>query len=93
MNRKKVIHDLINAISFEVLQFIKEEENKYEDRWVPAVDIAQELGLNFLAVPKANKQYGEKGWLFAILARKLEDSNFVEFKKIKKRSYYRSVPQ
>ena len=91
MDRKKIIHDLINVISFEVLQFIREEEKNYKDEWVSAVDIAQKLGLNFLAVPKANKQYGEKGWMFAIIARKLEDAGLVEFKKINNRSYYRSL--
>lgn len=44
---------------------------------VPAAHIKNSLRLNFVAVPKAGKQYGEKGWLFAILARMLEDENLL----------------
>jgi hypothetical protein len=43
--------------------------------------IKNALELNFLAVPKEGEQYGEKGWLFAILARMLEDKGFVDHKK------------
>ena len=90
MDRKEKIHNLIEAIAFEVLQYIKSAEVSYEDGWVPASDIKSDLELNFVAVPVSNKQYGEKGWLFAIIARLLEDKGQVEFKKERARSYYRS---
>ena len=91
MDRKKIIHNLIEAIAFEILQFIKAAETSYEDSWVPAANIKKSLELNFIAVPISNKQYGEKGWFFAIIARLLEDKGLVEFKKEGTRSYYRSL--
>ncbi len=91
MNRKERVSDLIHKISDEVLEYIKENESPSGDRWVSSIQIKDALALNFVAVPKANKQYGEKGWLFAIIARILEDSNKVEYKKIGNRAYYRSV--
>ena len=53
------------------------------------MEVKQTLALNFVAVPKDSKQYGEKGWLFAILARMLEDSGELEYKKEGTRSYCR----
>jgi hypothetical protein len=90
MGRKDVIHNLIDAIAFEVLEFIKVEERNFEDGWVPATEIKGKLELNFVAVPKSNEQYGEKGWLFAISARLLEDKGLIEFKKESSRSFYKS---
>ena len=91
MSRKERIHEHINAISDEVLAYIKEREDMFADRWVPASEIKNDLELAFVSVPKANKQYGPKGWLFAIVARMLEDANLVEFRKVASRSYYRST--
>jgi len=91
MGRKEIIHKLIKKISDEVLAFIKEEESRYEDRWVPAAHIKNSLELSFLAVPKGNKQYGEKGWFFAIIVRMLEDKRLIEHKKSGNRSYYRAI--
>jgi len=71
------------------LNFIKNEEVSFKDRWVPAIDIKEKLDLNFVAVPQENKQYGKKGWLFAIIARILEDEGLLEYKKINNRAYYR----
>jgi hypothetical protein len=90
MDRKGAIHSLLRVIVFELLQFIRESESSFKDRWVPAADIKNALELNFVAVPRENKQYGEKGWFFAILARMLEDDGLVEYKKEGSRSYYRS---
>lgn len=91
MQRKDKVHDLINQIAQEVFGAIKEQEPKHSDRWVPAALIRRELELDFVAVPKANKQYGEKGWLFAIIARKLEDKNMIEYKKTGGRAFFRSI--
>ena len=90
MDRKKIIHNLIETIAFEILEYIKSKEGSYEDGWVPAADIKNDLELNFIAVPISNKQYGEKGWFFAIIARLLEDESLVDFKKDGARSFYRT---
>jgi len=91
MKRKKTIHDLLKRISTEILEFIKEEESSFKDRWVPSAHIKNSLELNFIAVPKTGTQYGPKGWLFAILARMLEDENLIKHKKVGSKAYYRSV--
>jgi len=93
MNRKAAIHSLLGVIAFELLEFIRESESAHEDRWVAAADIKNKLELNFVAVPKEGEQYGEKGWLFAILARMLEDQELVEYRKDGNRAYYRSKVQ
>lgn len=90
MNRKQNIHNLLNNMANELLTYIKEQEHHYEDRWVPSADIKPALDLNFVAVPKQGKQYGKKGWLFAILARILEDKNLLQYKKLGGRAFYRS---
>lgn len=71
MNRKERIHQKIEQIGDEILGFIRERESFHQNRWVPAVEIKDSLELNFVAVPIANKQYGPKGWLFAIVASTL----------------------
>lgn len=91
MDRKEIIHNLIDVIAFEILQYIKSQEASYDGGWVPAADVKKSLDLNFVAVPISNKQYGEKGWFFAIMARLLEDRKLVEFKKDGSRSFYRSL--
>lgn len=90
MNRKDAIHGLLKVIAFELLEFIRESESSHEDRWVPAADIKNILKLNLIAVPIENVQHGEKGWLFAILARMLEDEKLVEYKKEDNRAFYRT---
>lgn len=93
MNRKENIHRLLQAASTELLAFICESEVQFsdDDFWVPASEIKNKLELNFVAVPNSGKQYGEKGWLFATLARMLEDQGLVEYQKIGPRAYYRSA--
>ena len=81
MDHKQAIHSLLNVIVFELLQFIKQSEGSFDERWVPSTYIKTELELNFVSVPVENKQYGEKGWFFAIIARMLEDQKLVEYKK------------
>ncbi len=91
MDRKQKIHELLAKMSDEVLEYIKEIETSYKHRWVPSVDIKKALELNFDCVPKNNKQYGEKGWLLAILARILEDKGCIEHRKIDNRAFFRSI--
>ena len=90
MDTKTKVHDLIREMTDEIYDFIKKQENTYKDSWVPAVDIKKKLEINFVCVPKDNKQYGEKGWLFAIIARILEDENRVEYKKVNKKAFYKT---
>ena len=90
MNPKDKIRDLLRECALVILQFVKERESFHKDRWVPVAEVRQTLALNFVAVPKDSKQYGKKGWLFAILARMLEDSGELEYKKEGTRSYCRN---
>ena len=90
MTAEARVRNLIMEISNEVFSFIKNQETSFQDRWVPASHIKNTLNLNYVAVPKDNVQYGAKGWLFAILARILEDKDLVEYKKVGNRAYYRS---
>ena len=93
MNRKDTIHKLLNDAALELLAFITDSESKFEeqDHWVPAAEIKDNLELNFVAVPRSGIQYGEKGWVFATLARMLEDKSLVEYKKMGSRAFYRSA--
>ncbi|MFA1563074.1 hypothetical protein [Aliivibrio fischeri] len=86
------MHKLIEVLAFELLQEIKERESKHKERWVPVASINNDLELKFVAVPKENTQYGEKGWLFSILARILEDKELIEFNKVGNSSFYRTSP-
>ena len=90
MDHKSVIHGLIKIAAFELLQFIKNSESAHPNRWVPAAEIKSKLDINFVAVPRGGTQYGEKGWLFGILARMLEDESKIEHKKVGSRAFYRS---
>jgi hypothetical protein len=90
MERKTEIHRHIEAASMTLLEFVKERMPLTKDGWVPASEIKQSLALNFVAVPKGGKQYGEKGWLFAILARLLEDRGLLEHQKVGSRAFYRA---
>lgn len=91
MNSRDKLHALLRACCDEMLEYVREREALHPDRWVPAVDVKKGLDLNFVAVPKGSKQYGEKGWLFAILARMLEDDERLEYKREGSRSYCRSI--
>lgn len=91
MNERRInIHRLLQDCAEELLAFIEESETTPE-RWVPATDIKNDLALNFPSVPRANIQYGNKGWLFAILARMLEDQGRIEYKKEDSRAFYRTT--
>ena len=90
MGRKETVHKLLKALASEVFEFIRESEPAYPEGWVPAPHVKNSLGLNFIAVPLANIPRGEKGWLFLILARMLEDKGLLEYRKEGTRAYYRS---
>ena len=87
MSRKEKVKSLIQQLADELYEFVKEKEPLFKDGWVPAATIKDELELNFVCVPKANKQYGSKGWVFAALARILEDQGRIEYKKTGNRSF------
>jgi len=87
MNRKDKVQSLILQIADEIYEFIKENEPFVDDGWVPIATIKNKLGLMFVCVPKANKQYGPKGWVFAAIARILEDQNRISYKKVGNRSF------
>jgi len=93
VNRKQTIHNLLGQAAVELLSFIEESQPKHKaiECWVPAAELKRELELNFVAVPKSGKQYGEKGWVFASLMRMLEDQGLVEYRKSGSRAYYRSL--
>jgi len=80
----------IQAAADELLAFVRNSESSYPERWVPAVQIKDALALNFVAVPQQGHQYGPKGWLFAILARILEDQGHLEHKKVGTRAFFRA---
>ncbi|MGE4343552.1 MAG: hypothetical protein AB7F20_04585 [Geoalkalibacter sp.] len=81
MNRKQKVQTLILLLAEEIYEFIKENETSYENGWVPTAKIKNTLELNFVCVPRENTQYGEKGWVFAALARMLEDQDRISYKK------------
>ncbi|WP_341743273.1 hypothetical protein [Azonexus hydrophilus] len=93
MTRKNAIHNLINEAALELLEFIKDCESDHKEHgyWVPAAKIKDDLDLNFVAVPQSGRQHGPKGWVFATLARILEDKSLIEHKKIGNRAFYRSI--
>ena len=91
MNSKDKIHGLLRECCDEVLLYVREREPLHPDRWVPAAEVKNGLDLNLVAVPKSSKQYGAKGWLFATLARMLEDDGRLEYRRQGSRSHCRSI--
>lgn len=90
MDRKAAIHSLLGVIAFEVLEFIKQAEPSFTDRWVPATYIKDELELNLLCYPKSGKTQQEQGWLFSTLARMLEDREVLDYRKKGGHAFYRT---
>ena len=91
MSRRDKIHELLNDAADELFAFIKESESEFEDRWMPAAEIKRRLDLNMPTVPQANQNQKNKGWVFAALARMLEDKSLMECKKEANRhAFYRS---
>lgn len=89
VNHKLKVHEFFGLMSNEVLAFIKESESGFPEGWVPASYIKNQLELNISAYPLGNKIDNKTGWLFATIARLLQDKNLVDFKKIGNRSFYR----
>jgi hypothetical protein len=90
MNSKEKIHALLRECCDELLAYIKEREAFHEGRWVPAAEIKKNLEINFVAVPKNGPQQGPKGWVFATLARMLEDEARLEYSMQGSRAFYRT---
>jgi len=90
MSRKDTIQRLLDETAIEIFGHIKDSEPSYPERWVPAANIKDELGLKLPSYPQKNKINNETGWLFGTLARILEDKGLVEFRKANNRSFYRS---
>ncbi len=90
MSHKTKTHELFSGMCNEVLSFIKESETSFSEGWVPATHIKEQLDLNMSAYPQGNKIDNKTGWLFATIARFLQDKDLVDFKKVGSRSYYKS---
>lgn len=87
MSRKDKVQSLIQQLADEIYEFIKENEPFVKDGWVPTTRIKDKLELNFVCVPIENKQYGPKGWVFAAIARILEDQDRISYKKMGNNSF------
>jgi hypothetical protein len=90
MNHKERIHLLLKQCAEETLAFIKERESFRSERWVPAVEIKRTLALDFVPYPRESGHNDPKGWLFAIIARMLEDLGVLEYKREGSRAFCRS---
>ena len=90
MSYREKVTDLFEALADEVFSFIKDSEPSFSEGWVPATYIKDQLDLKKPSYPQGNKIDNKTGWLFATLARHLEDHGKVEFKKVGSRSFYKS---
>ncbi len=91
LNYKIRIHKLIDEISNEVYEFIKDSENSFNEGWVPATYIKDELGLKLSSYPQENEIDNKTGWFFSTIARYLQDKSKVKFKKTGNRSFYKTL--
>jgi len=89
MSHKLKVHELFGLMSNEVIAFIKKSESGFPEGWVPATYINDQLELKKSSYPQGNKIDNKTGWLFATIARHLQDENRVDFKKIGSRSFYK----
>jgi hypothetical protein len=89
MSHKSKDHELFGLMSNEVFAFIKESESGFPESWVPATYIKDQLELKKSSYPQDNKIDNKTGWLFATIARHLQDENRVDFQKIDSRSFYK----
>lgn len=89
MSHKENIHTLFDDMASEMAAFIKESQGSFSEGWVPATYIKDQLQLKKSAYPQGNKIDNKTGWLFATLARHLQDKEKVDFKKIGNRSFYK----
>jgi len=91
MNYKIRIQKLIDEISNEVYEFIKDSENSFNEGWVPATYIKDELGLKLSSYPQENEIDNKTGWFFSTIARYLQDKKMVKFRKTGNRSFYKTL--
>ena len=91
MLHRQNVQELLDALALEILDFVKKSESSYPDRWVPIAHVKNCLDLNMVAVPQGGAQYGPKGWVFASLARRLEDQRLLAHTRIGSRSFCRSA--
>jgi len=89
MSHKEKIHVLFDDMANEMAAFIKESQSGFSEGWVPATYIKEQLQLKKSSYPQGNKIDNETGWLFATLARHLQDKEKVDFKKVGSRSFYK----
>ncbi|WP_369854439.1 hypothetical protein [Candidatus Thalassolituus haligoni] len=87
MSNKSKVDELFNAMSDEVCKFIKSSESGFSESWVSATYIKEQLDLKKPAYPQGNKIDNKTGWIFATIARHLQDQNKVLFKKVGSRSF------
>jgi len=88
MNRAERIGFYVDAIAQEIFAHISENSDRYENGWVPAVEIKEALNLKYSEYPK-NKDQSPKGWLLGIAARRLEDMNLIDYDNSKSRTFCR----
>jgi len=75
---RKRIRKLVFKASAEVLEFIKEAEVDFEERWVPATYIRHQLDLEFPPYQRDSERRGHEWCLLGVLARVLEDNHLLE---------------
>ena len=90
MNHKEKVAELFDAMAGEVWAFIRESESGFPEGWVPAAYVKDQLDLKKSSYPQSNQIDNKTGWLFATIARHLEDQGKVVFKKTGSRSYYKT---
>lgn len=90
---KRRIHELLNEAAFEILNFIKEYEGAFSERWIPDTFIRNQLDLNIAPYQKKGIISCYAGCFFAVLMRVLEERNLVEYQIRNNLIFYRSKQQ
>ena len=90
MSSKQKVHLLFDEMSDEVHDFIKSSESGFSEGWVPATFIKDQLELTKSAYPQGNDIDNKTGWLFATIARHLQDKGKLLYKKVGSRAFYKS---
>ena len=84
---KEKIQFLLELMSNEVYEFIKISQADHDGDWVPAALIKEKLDLNRFACPQGSINDNETGWLFGMIARHLEDTRRILYRKAGNRAY------
>ncbi|MBJ6723435.1 hypothetical protein [Geomesophilobacter sediminis] len=79
----KVIRRVVGEMAEEFLEYLKEKETQYQERWVPSVRIEKDLDLHLFRVPKS--------WFLRRLTRMLEASGEIEHFNDGTTAYFRTV--